>query len=704
MKQKNTFFLYINFAITIFLGAYLLFQVQPIIGKYILPWFGGTSFVWISSLLFFQILLLAGYLYSFLLTRLELKTQIYIHLTLILLVIGVNVITFLHWSSPITPGIEWKLPDSVSPVLQVLGILFISVGFTYFLLSTTSTLLQHWFGTVHTEKSPYSLYALSNTGSLLGIISYPFIIEPLLPIKTQGTFWSIAFIICAILLGMCCILTLKYGISKTSKTLPPTHITIKSYLSWFSLSAISSLILLATTNEITQAITPVPFLWLMPLGLYLLSFILCFSEKGWYIRNFSAYGFFIILPVIIALHIQPVVLKTYIEVSIYAVFLFFTFMLCHGELYHLRPKTQALNIFYLTTAFGSVIGGSIIAIIAPLFFKSMFWEFYLGLFLSTLIAGHALLSYEKSAIYNLLRPFFITKIEIYIFIISVSFLAFGIFSFSTYYNQTKSTIGVWRNFYGTLRIREIPAEQGHIACILNGKIIHGCQFTAASLRKKPLTYYSEKSGVGLAIQSLRNNLHNLRFGNIGLGAGTLAAYGKKGDTMRFYELNPLDIEIAKKYFTYLEDSQATITTVQGDGRLSLEKELKENKSGGYNLLVIDAFTDDAIPVHLLTKEAFSIYLKHLAPKNSIIAVHISTNYVDLAPVIKQIAKNYGLESTFINSGGVEDGTSPALWALLSYDKSLLTTKALNEAKINREIKEIPLWTDDYSNIFQLLKY
>ncbi len=713
VRNKRNLFYYSIFGVTIFLGAFLLFQVQPIIGKYILPWFGGTSFVWITSLLFFQTLLLAGYLYSFALNKLPLKTQVYLHFILVLITALAVTTLFFTWKSPITPGVEWKLPESVSPVIQVLVLLLLSIGLPYFLLSTTSTLLQKWLHTKSDNKSPYFLYSLSNIGSLLGIVSYPFLIEPLLSIHKQGIFWSSTFIIFCLFLSFCCLELFLHSKSIRNRNMPSKsfgetpklHLKRKSL--WFVLPAISSLMLLSATNQLTQSIVPIPFLWLLPLGLYLLSFILCFSEKEWYKPKLFAYGFFILFPFVIALLIQPIVIGLLFQLILYSLLLFFSFMLCHGELYNSKPNPQYLNIFYLQIAFGSVIGGSIVAIIAPLFFKGLFWEFYLALFLTSLVAAFALLQ-SNSGVFRFIRSSFSTNREMSIFTVILLCAVFGVFSFINYRVQALSAVGIWRNFYGTIRVTYEPTDKGRLLCLLNGKIIHGCQHTSSPLRYKPITYYGEKSGIALAIQSLRERNRqkgkkNLRIGDIGLGVGTLAAFGIKGDYFRFYELNPEDVTVANEYFTYLSDSPSQIDTVLGDGRLSLEKELQENKKGNFNLLVMDAFNDDAVPVHLLTKEAFALYLKHLSPTDNIIAVNISTTYIDLIPVVNELAKYYQMNVVVIDVKPKDEPRS--IWALVSSDKKLLSNPTiLGEKKNISRARKIPLWTDDYSNLFQLLRY
>ncbi len=703
MKTKHSRFLYFTFSFTILLSAFLLFQIQPLIGKYILPWFGGTSFVWITSLLFFQIILLGGYFYSFMITKLSIRKQLLIHSILVLGSASLMTLLFSHWTSPITPDVSIKMPETLSPVLQVLAVLTISVGLPYFLLSTTSTLLQKWFSHLPNQKSPYPLYALSNIGSLVAICTYPFLIEPFLSLQNQGQIWSFLF------LTLCFFLFLSIVQIRTyHKSIPSTVMksklkgavqTKKHLFLWLFLPAVSSITLLSGTHQLTQGIAPIPFLWLVPLGLYLLSFVLCFSEKTYYKSNMSSYIFLLSLPLVLSMVMHPALLGIIAELIFYAVMLFTCFMICHGELYNLRPSPDGLNKYYLFMAAGSVIGSLVVALIAPLFFVGLFWEFLLGLFLATIIAVLIPLRDKYSVFYKRLNSLFLQPKEIKYFVIAVVCGFYFIFGIGMLIAERYNTLGIWRNFYGTLRV--LKYENGQVNCLLNGKIIHGCQSTISSEKMQPTTYYGENS-IGLTIESLRRKHHkNLRIGVLGLGVGTVAAYGKKGDIITFYELNPLDVTIAKTYFTYLKDSPAKVETVIGDGRLSLEKELMQKKNQHFHLLIIDAFNDDAIPVHLLTKEAFTIYKNHLN-ENGIIAVHISNSYLDLTPVVTKAAANHHLSVIFIDAPATNTKQTKSRWALLSNDSRLIHNSEFKKMQSKLSQKEISLWTDSYSNLFQIV--
>lgn len=703
--MKKFSLLYILFAITIFIGSFLLFQVQPVIGKYILPWFGGTSFVWITSLLFFQTLLLGGYFYAFILSKLPIKLQVVIHCLLILITFYLLLISFHTRPSPITPGLWEKPQTSLPAVTQVLSILLISVGLPYFLLATTSTLLQKWFSSFSQSKSPYSLYAISNVGSLLGLISYPFFVEPLLTLKDQGTFWSVSFLGVCVLLFLCSMYALFLQVNEVTNKQASvfSHTTSKQIALWFIFPAVSSMMLLAATNQMTQAIAPIPFLWLLPLCLYLVSFIICFSKRNYYKRILYSSIFLASSVIILAILIQSIVVSVFWQLIIYTFFLFSAFMLCHGELYAKRPHNQQLNMFYLLISLGSVFGALIVAIIAPLYFIGLYWELYLAIYATALIAGLILITTYSSI--PLFTKLFASNKEKNIFIVVIISGFFLVISLMSYGAQKENSLGIWRNFYATLRVTQRKTPQGTLTCLLNGKIIHGCQFKEKNLQQIPLTYFGKDSGVMLAIQSLRKKDKNLRIGIIGLGVGTIAAYGKKEDKITFYELNPQDITIARTQFSYLSHSPAVISVIPGDGRLSLQEQMAQKGPLKYNLFVIDAFNDDAIPVHLLTKEAFDLYRKNIVPNDSIIAVHISTTYVNLSPVIKVLAHQFHMSAAIITTPSKGPDLAVSRWALLTNNPELLQTNEIKSSQQDMtKIKDVQLWTDNYSNLFQLLNY
>jgi hypothetical protein len=698
------------FAFTIFLGSFLLFQIQPLIGKYLLPWFGGSAFVWTTALLFFQVALLAGYFYTYLLTKLPRRWQVGLHTLLLLGCGSVVIFLFPRWIAPIFPPFSFFHWQPISPVLQVLWVLICAIALPYFLLSTTSTLLQKWFSFLGKERSSYFLYALSNTGSLLGLVSYPFLIEPLFSLRSQGYLWSVVLLLYIILFFVCCIFIFfshsSFSSSPTGKYMSSTPVVRWHYLLWIVFPAISSLMLLATTNRMLQSIAPIPFLWIIPLGLYLISFIICFSSSKFYLRNMYATLFLVLLPLISAWSISSINLGVTIPLGAYSVLLFCCFMLCHGEVYSFRPSPSQLNLFYLFIAIGSAIGACIVALIAPVFFTGLFWEFYIGLLLSCGVALFVLFFYKDSLVYSFLLTVLKSKRKVLLFTFTVWSVFFLICFSANYYQQVHANVGIWRNPYATLRVAEYTSGGNSLYCILNGVILHGCQYRDPSLSHIPLTYYGETSGIGLTINAFRQQNHKqLRLGVIGLGAGTLAAYGQKGDFIHFYELDPQDVTVASSYFRYLKDSPSDISVSVGDGRLLLQKEISKGGFKPYDILVVDAFSDDAIPIHLLTKEAFALYLRALAP-DGVIAFHVSTTYIDLYPVLKQMTEYFGLESAFVYSSTRVDSIVPSKWVLLTHNNLFLQKNDIAKAKKTslKDIKDISLWTDDYSNLFQVLNY
>ncbi len=712
VKRKNAHspsFLSITvpFALCIFLGSFLLFQVQPIIGKYILPWFGGTSAVWTTALLFFQVVLLFGYWYVFLLSKFSLKKQILLHIILLLTITSIIGILFFVWKAPIMPEVNTKLNNTVSPIAQVLGVLFISVGLPYFLLSTTSIVLQKWFSNIRGGESPYLFYALSNAASLLAVLGYSVGVEPFLPLRLQGIWWSVGFLLYGAFLLVCSLQTFfSYTSGKirvvakhiVEKNQP--HIKKQTYLLWILLPAISSLMLLAITNLLTQSIASAPFLWLLPLSLYLVSFILTFSGEKWYWRNVYAY-ILIIFGAFALLSPELLFASLPLKLFMYSFVLFSICMICHGEVYHLKPHPERLDRYYLFIALGSAISGMFVGIIAPLFFKG-FWEVYIGFYFSFVTAFAVLIRYKNSFVYRYTKKFFTTEKEALLsttLLYPVIILIFGLyFSSAKLYDSEKN----WRSFYGILSIKTKTANNVKSASLWHGSIVHGRQIFSSRYQRIPISYYGYKSGVGLALLHYPRPQDGLRVGAVGLGIGTLAAYGQKGDYYRFYEINPQVIDIAQKDFTYLKDSPADIDISIGDARLSLEKEIKDPKQKRYDILAIDAFSDDAIPFHLLTKEAFEVYLARLKPEG-VIAFHISNKYVDLKPVLVQAAQHFGLQYEFIHAH-TEGVAAETHWALLSYNKKVFNIPEIAKAREKENnYKKIALWTDDYSNLFQILK-
>ena len=776
------------YALTIFLSAFLLFLVQPLIGKFILPWFGGSPAVWTTCMLFFQVLLLLGYTYAHLIVNYRPRTQRRIHLTILLLSSFFLIFLTVSWKPPILPGESWKPRSSDYPTWKVIQLLAVSVGFPFWILSATGPLLQGWFTRTHPGDSPYRLYSLSNLGSLLALISYPFLVEPMLTLKAQGAIWSLGYFVFVIFCIICSSQITK--LAPSSKGLSPkTEIPLRESgkesstliggrepqgpvwgqkLLWLSLAGSASIMLLATTNQICQEIAVIPFLWILPLSLYLLSFILCFESSWWYSRRILLAA--LPLAVILACGVlyKGVYAKLLPQILIYSFLLFTCCMICHGELVRLKPSSRYLTSFYLMIATGGALGGMFTSLVAPRIFNG-YWEFHFGLWLvcclvvvvqfhdkgswvcqrhpwpclvvllalivlattvvdedftDSLSAAlkHGLLSWQSGmaalAVAVMAAAEQYKKLRLVRPWLSVSALslALGALAFILV-SHTKislaSSVWVCRNFYGVLVIKEQDPDNpsDHLLRLRHGRITHGLQYQAEDKRYLPTSYYGRKSGVGLALLNhphrfTRAGTGGLRIGVIGLGVGTLAAYAQAGDTLRCYEINPEVVKLStgtRPYFTYIQHCPAHVDVVLGDARISLERELEQHLPQDFDVLAVDAFSSDSIPVHLLTSEAMSVYLRHLRMPDGIVAIHVSNRYLDLKPVVWGLADHFGLASAYIDTDAEDDGVWGSSWILLARNPGVLLQPEIALATTPRNSRPTRLWTDAFSNLFQILK-
>jgi hypothetical protein len=703
----------IIYSIVIFLSAFLLFQIQPIISRFILPWFGGTPTVWSTAQLFFQILLLGGYAYSHLLTvRWSPHRQTTIH-SISLLVAAIFIILMtIYWGVPILPDDRNKPDPLGDPIIHILLILLLGVGLPFFLLSTTGPLLQNWFRLTEKGRSPYHLYALSNAGSMIALISYPFIVEPVMRLKTQAWIWGTLFLIFLFFVGYCAarvrfhlkdvayiknidIGSTKYRYGKLKN---------KSLFYWTILASIGSTMLLAITNQISQEVAVFPFLWILPLALYLLTFILCFSSEKWYSRNFIVLGLSISTALFLLILINYP-MNIIIQVILYAALLFFGCMVCHGELYKSRPSAVHLTTFYLMVSLGGALGGLFVNLIAPHIFKG-FWELHLSLILLYILLIYSLIKDSSSIMHG--KRFWITAP-----------ILLGLFAFLTTFSMLiiRTTVlnvnYISRNFYGIIRVWEPPNKDPSYSKLTmsHGVTLHGYQFRSDELKTTPTSYYGNLSGISKAIVSLRwrqqssYGISSLRVGVVGLGVGTLAAYGQEGDYFRFYEINPDVINIAQgenAYFSYLSDTDADYEIILGDGRLSLENELL-NENNHFDILIMDAFSDGAVPTHLLTKEAFSIYFQHLNP-DGVLAVNVSNHHLDLVPIVVEQGDYFGYNNVLIRNNISDEANTPSSWIILSKDSSIFESPYLYEYRSNYMVNEnkIKQWTDDYISMYRII--
>ena len=682
----------VTYALAVFTSAFLLFQVEPLLSKAILPWFGGSPTVWTTCMLFFQVLLLGGYAYAHLMTRrLSLRGQVVLHVVLM-----ASAILLL----PIVPHAGWKPSGTEDPTWRILVLLTVTVGLPYFVLSATSPLLQVWFRLTRAGRSPYRLYALSNVGSLLALISYPFVVEPLLPGRAQQIVWSVGFVGFALVCG--CAGRRVWHTPDRGNAHPQDDAMPKAEpprwgvgLLWLALPACGSAMLLALTNHMCQDIAAVPFLWVLPLSIYLLSFIICFDHDRWYRRGVFCPLFVLSAALLCVLLTIGRNMSIVTQVTGLSAGLFVCTMVCHGELARLKPDPQYLTSFFLCCAAGGALGGVFVALVAPVVFDA-YLELHLSLWLCAALLLIAFLVDIKPHLRwrRRWRAAIVPTVSI------AGVLALGVVLWMTTHTGAAHTIGRSRNFYGVLAVTEghADAPDRHAYDLRCGQIIHGSQFASPERRRQATTYYGLPSGMGLLLRHHPRTLP-IRIGVVGLGVGTLAAYGKPGDTYRFYEINPDVVRAARTWFTYLTDSRANCHVVLGDGRLSLEREPPNQ----FDVLILDAFSGDAIPVHLLTREALGVYRRHLKPQG-VLAVNVTNRHLDLVPVVAGLAAHWGRDLAVIRSGEDERrGLHPAGWVLITGNRRLLQTAAIRSASVQTRATWVCLWTDDHSNLLHVLK-
>jgi len=664
------------YAATIFLSSFLLFMVQPLIARLILPWFGGSAAVWTTCMLFFQVLLLAGYAYAHWVAKRKFQPAIHTALLIAALV-----------TLPIMPADTWKPTGSEEPVTRILLVLGATVGLPYFLLASTSPLIQAWFSRARPAENPYRLFALSNLASLIALLGYPFVVEPFLSAGQQVRVWSWLFVAFAFLCAVVAWRTPRAA-GAVQVSSDSGHLSKNDYAWWLALSAMGSVLLLAVTNHLTQNVASVPLLWLVPLTLYLATFIIAFEGSSWYQPRF-------LWPlVLIAVGAMAWLLADSrfdytlaLQLGVFLAGLFVACLFCHGELYRTRPAPGRLTAFYLTISAGGALGGLLVAVVAPLVFSGYF----------ELGAGLAAVALAAALRFGPLgRPAYFAALAVLL----------GVAGAATYdgLRHQKDVRLAERSFYGVLRVKEYGSEgdPSQLRRLVHGTIMHGEQYMHDSMRRMLTTYYQESSGIGAAIESKRG--HPARVGVIGLGAGTIAAYGRKGDVYRFYDINPQVVGIARREFTFLADSPAKVEVALGDARLTLEREPPQ----GFDVLAVDAFSSDAIPVHLITREALAIYLRHMKP-DGIVAFHVSNRFLDLIPVVARISSELGAHAVLIaDDPDDEDDASTRSrsdWVLVSRDPKALEVKRIKDAGAE-PAEDQPTWrtwTDDYSNLIQILK-
>ncbi len=719
------------YAATIFVSAFLLFQVQPIISKAILPWFGGSPAVWTTAMLFFQTLLFLGYAYAHFSQSLRPRVQTAVHLAILALAVAML---------PILPDAKWKPPDGSDPTGRILLLLAVAVGLPYFALSTTGPLVQAWFSRSYPGRSPYRLYSLSNIGSLLALLSYPFLIEPAATLSMQSRCWQYGFwafaALCAVGAWRALVGRSASGESEQAAAaqmevaglVTANEATIGAdtppkllrRLLWVALPAFASLALLATTNHITQDVTPVPFLWVVPLSLYLLTFIVCFDHARWYWpRTTAVLLLFIILAGFLHTRIDFLAKETkvqsmYIDVGLAVGGMFCLCMSCHGELVRLKPHPRYLTMFYLLISAGGALGGLFVSLVAPHVF-TRFVEWDIAALWGIALAVAVLLGTDPGGLFHRQARIFVPGFALLAILVYFQIDRASAAVRDMYRDRPKAAqkdvkpestlVAAKRNFYGVVSVK----EDDNSAWMSNGRILHGLQFKDEPLHSQPTTYYVRNSGVGRAIEFYQAR-GSVSIGAIGLGTGTLAAYARDADDFTFYEINPQVPELTERWFTYLSDARQRmehggghLKITMGDARLSLETEANATKPPPpYDVLVVDAFSGDAIPMHLLTREAGDVYRKRLSP-DGVLAIHITNTYLDLRPVVLGLADYLQMKSCLIViPSDNETGAYSCDWMLLTHNERLLENLRPHAEKTDDSPTPF-LWTDDFSNMFRILR-
>jgi hypothetical protein len=666
----------ILYAGTIFLSAFLLFQVQPIIGKIVLPWFGGSAAAWTVCMLFFQLTLLLGYLYSHLSSRyLAPRRQAWLHAGLLLAA---------ALTLPIIPDDGWKPSPGDDPALLLLGLLAATIGLPYFLLSTTGPLVQHWFAQERPGSVPYRLFALSNFASLLGLLSYPLLFEPQFTLKQMSTFWSAGFALFAVFCG-------ALAMNAQGRSNAPREPAAagkpawRDTLLWCALAAVPTVVLMSATSHLTANIAPVPLLWVLPLVIYLLTYILCFENARWYRRRLFLPAMAILTPVLVACSIYPSLMPSGIAwpTLLFCAAIFVYCMSCHGELARLKPPPAQLTAYFLMIALGGASGGIFTGLVAPRIFNDDY-ELTLSCIAAVCIVGAACL-HRHTGHEPPVRA--VKATVLFTTLLGVMWAANAI-------SPSTPTIKA-RNFYGTVKVKDSGSDESRTRQLTHGVIIHGRQLLNPSRQHWPTTYFGSAGGAGIAIAAGRNDGPQ-HVGIIGLGIGTMAAYCRRGDVYRFYEINPLVEQFAREHFTYLRDCPARKEIAIGDARLVMEAEPSQQ----FDVLAVDAFSGDAVPVHLLTEEAFAIYFRELKP-NGVLAVHVSNRYLDLVPVVKKAADTFKRVAYLSASGSDEArGLKASTWVLVGQREQLSRFASLRELPPAPGVRA---WTDDYSSLLGIMK-
>lgn len=689
----------IAYAAAVLAAGFLVFVVQPIAGRQILPAFGGAPAVWATSLVFFQSMLLAGYCYAHLSVRyLGARAQAAVHVVLLLGAAGF----------PVGIDAAWSPDAGAAPSAQILWSLAHTVGVPFLALAATAPLLQAWYARGWPERSPYRLYAASNAGAFVALIAYPFVIEPYLRVSSQVLAWRGCFGIAALVSAACAVHAARLrGATTRSPQAAPSETEGAARAApsratralWLALPFAATTLLLAVTNALSLDLAPVPFLWIAPLGVYLLTYVLAFSSEAVYSRAFYLGALALAVGAVVGVRSMGAEASVVVSVGAYLFALFAAAMVCHGELAALRPVPRHLTRYFVAIGVGGALGGTFVGLAAPLVFAD-YRELPLGLLLCGALALAARVEGARARALGASAGS--RRVQ---GIVAVGLLALGLAAagFMATASPEAGVIHRERGFFGVLRVveRELPGGSERLVSLVSGTTPHGAQVQSAERRAEATTYYGASSGVGRVLRASAGSPAPLRVGAVGLGVGTLASYGRAGDAYRFYELNPRVLAIAAEYFTFLRDSAATTAVELGDARISLEREAPN----AFDVLVLDAFTSDAIPVHLLTVEAFAIYLTHLA-EDGVIAAHISNRHLDLRPVVAGAAARFGLHAVIVRDEGDGVTTAGSTWALLARTPERLALREVTSAPGFSPLDpaRTQVWTDDYAPLLPVVRF
>ncbi len=706
------------FALTIFVSAYLLFQVQPLISKFILPWFGGSPSVWTAAMLFFQCVLFGGYAYAHVVSRYgSPRVQSWTHIALLAAAAALAIF--------VVPGQALKPTGSEAPIAQILLLLGASVGVPYFCLATTGPLIQYWFTQVCPGRSAFRLYALSNVGSFLALLSFPYVFEPFFELTQLGHFWTVGFWIFVLL---CAAVTVQ--VKRLSHTFPihvaPEHVgaavappPLTQRARWVLLPALASLAFIATTDHVSHNIAPEPRLWIATLGLYLLTFIVCFDHPRWYRRRWVAAACLAAVVFIAGYREFPGWFGLELDFGVTGVrwshltAMFLVCFMAHGELYRLRPANpKHLTEFYLWMSFGGACGGLFVALVATNFFADYYeWSLCLvaAIGLACFIAGQEIARAGK--------PGGGKAAAVATILAGLLFAGLVLFWEDPRHWRSTSEEGYTeirthqsRNFYGTISVRERryrddPANDFRV--YYSGRVTHGLQFLDPAKSRLPTTYYSEGSGVGETLAYAKSKKASLRVAVVGLGAGTLATYARESDRYDFYEINPAAARVANEWFDNVPKClAASKQTIIGDARLKMEQLPADVL---YDVIALDAFSGGSVPIHLLTREAFEIYKRHLKP-DGFIAIHITNAYLNLYPVVKRQAEHLGIgyrnkyqppdagRKIRHNQYFVMTDDREYLQRFPSENRKYYDEKGTLIRVDDPNLPDVPLWTDHFSSL------